>query len=357
VDDATPEQPRIPGVKYRKVTRHRTETTEIDGVPSTRQVPYGAWEPVPPRDWDELILRGVTGMTIAVTIIAVAATTASVGGLLHALVPAAVAYSMGVVFTCSWLACLGVEWLNRVDPERAKPARNAGWVALAISMGAVFAYGHTLHQEWAGGFGSCMDLLAKGLWALLLRHHAVPLDAGVAHWVTEQEQKLAGRELLSARLLRLNRGRAYRQAVGGREFQAADAILGRAEAARTLTPPDEPPPVVRITSEQAGAPVPPPSGQPAPAPAPAPAGSVPPVPPAVDEQPTAETTGPIPPVEITRPAMAEICRREIAANSNVTDAELVDAMKAAGHPDRPNLADTVRRTAQRVDPSRKAKAS
>jgi hypothetical protein len=346
VDDATPEQPRIEGVKYRKVTRRRTETTEIDGVPSTRQVPYGAWEPVPPRDWDELILRGVTGMTIAVTIIAVTATTASVGGLLSALVPAAVAYSMGVVFTCSWLACLGVEWLNRVDPERAKPARNAGWLALAISMGAVFAYGHTLHQEWAGGFGSCMDLLAKGLWALLLRHHAVPLDAGVAHWVTEQEQKLAGRELLSARLLRLNRGRAYRQAVGGREFQAADAILGRAEAARTLTPPDEPPPVVRTTSEQAGAPVRPPSGQPAPAPEPAPA------PPAAGE-----TTGAVPPVEITRPAMAEICRNEIAANSDVTDAALLEAVKAAGHPDRPNLADSVRRTAQRIDPNRKASAS
>ncbi|MFF0395146.1 hypothetical protein ACFYSJ_05070 [Streptomyces sp. NPDC005248] len=324
MDEATEPQERLPGVRYEKVTRYCTETTVIDGVPSTRRVAYQAWEPVPPRDWDELILRGVTGLAIAVTVIAVVATTASVGGLLEALVPSTVAYSMGVVFTSVWLACLGVEWLNRINPDRARPARIAGWVALAISMGAVFAYGHTLHQEYAGGFGACIDLLAKGLWALLIGHHAVPLDAGVAHWVTEQEQKLAGRELLSARLLRLNRNAAYQRAVGGREFQAADAILNSAETARALDASAAPaPPVVPEKQKE--------------------------------QKEQKEQEEPVPSVtDIDRQSIAGVVRTAIAHNPKVSDADLVTAVKEAGHPDRPNLADTVRRTALRVDPSRKA---
>lgn len=322
MNEAT-EQPRSPGVKYRKVRRHREETTVIDGVPSTRQVPYDGWEPVPPREWDEMILRGVTGLTIGVTLIAVVATTASVGGLLSGMVPEPVAIGMGVVFTASWLACLAWEWLSRINPEQARPARNAGWVALVISMGAVFTYGQTLDQSWAGAFGACIDLLCKGLWALLIRHHAVPLDAGVAHWVTEQEQKLAGRALLSARLLRLNRRAAYQRAVGGVEFQAAGAILASAQTTQSLPATGEAP------------------AEPVPEPGPAPSG---------DEQ-----KAPVPTVtEIDRQSIASVVRTAIANNRKVSDADLVTAVKAAGHPDRPNLADTVRRTALRVDPSRKA---
>ncbi|MEU0186302.1 hypothetical protein ABZ312_34840 [Streptomyces sp. NPDC006207] len=43
-------QPHVPGVKYRLVRRFRPETTVIDGVSETRDVPYDTWEPVPPRD-------------------------------------------------------------------------------------------------------------------------------------------------------------------------------------------------------------------------------------------------------------------------------------------------------------------
>ncbi|MEC3995206.1 hypothetical protein VSR01_17355 [Actinacidiphila sp. DG2A-62] len=360
MDQAPDQQPRIEGVKYRKVPRFREETTVIDGVPSTRRVSVDGWEPVPPREWDELILRGVTGIAITFTAIAVIGGTASLGGLLHPLVPAVISYGMGSVFAIAWIYCLAIEWLNRTAPDRARPAKVAGWFFLLLSMGAVAAYGHTLHQQWAGAFGACVDLIAKGAWWLLLREYAVPLDAGVAHWVAEQEQKLAGRALLAARVRRLNRRAAYQRAVGGAEFQAADAILSRAEAARSLTPPDEPPPVVRTVSEPVSSPVPPTSGQPkpTPAPVPAPSDSVPPVPPAAEDQGGEEQPGPVPQVaEITRPAIAAICRKEIAANSDVTDAELVAAVKAAGHPDRPSLADSVRRTAQRIDPTRKAKAS
>ncbi|MGW6459121.1 hypothetical protein ACWF94_24895 [Streptomyces sp. NPDC055078] len=359
MDQATDQQ-RIPGVKYRKVRLHREETTVIDGVPSTRHVPYDGWEPVPPREWDELILRGVTGVAIGFMGMAVMAGTASIGGLLDPLVPSVIAYGAGSVFAIAWLYCVAIEWLNRTAPERARPARIAGWFFLALSMCAVAVYGHTLNQPWAGGFGAGIDLVAKGASWLLLREYAVPLDAGVAHWVNEQEQKLAGRALLAGRVRRLNRRAAYQQAVGGKAYQAAKAILGRAEAARSLPeaaaePAPEPvpapapaappaPPVVPATS----APV---------TPAAHPGSSVPPVPPADEQNGQGdEQQAPVPPVaEISRPGIAAICRREIGADAEVTDAALVTAVLAAGHSDKPNLADTVRRSAQRVDPTRKAR--
>ncbi|MGW6391158.1 hypothetical protein ACWFR1_11775 [Streptomyces sp. NPDC055103] len=372
MDQATQQQPRVEGVKYRKVRLYREETTVIDGVPSTRRVGYDGWKPVPPREWDELILRGVTGIAVGFMGMAVVSGTASIGGLLDPLVPSVIAYAAGSVFAISWLYCVAIEWLNRTAPERARPAKIAGWFFLVLSMCAVAAYGHTLSQPWAGGFGACIDLVAKGASWLLLREYAVPLDAGVAHWVNEQEQKLAGRALLAGRVRRLNRRAAYQRAVGGTEFQAADAMLTHAETRRSL-PEAATEPVAEPAPAPAPQPVPAPQAAPAPAAPPVPpvvppasapvipptdsGSSVPPVPPADerddrdDEQQTA-----VPPVaEITRPAIAAICRQEIGKDVEVTDAALVAAVLAAGHPDKPNLADTVRRSAQRVDPTRKTR--
>lgn len=344
--DQAPDQQRIHGVKYRKVTRYRLETTVIAGIPSTREEPYDDWEPVPPREWDDLILRGVTGVAIFFTAVAVVATTASLGGLLDPLVPYPVAYGMGSVFTIAWLYCLGIEWLNRTAPDRAKPAKLAGWFFLLLSMVAVVSYGHTLDQMWAGGFGACIDMVAKGSWWLLLREYAVPLDAGVAHWVNDQEQKLAGRALLAGRMARLNRRDAYQRAVGGAGYQAATAILSSTEAARQGLP--------AASDEPAPEPVPAPVVPAAPvAPPVVPAAG--PVPPAADQDDT-EQQAPFPHVaEISRPAIAAICRKEIADDADVTDAALVTAVLAAGHPDTTKLADTVRRSAQRIDPTRKAR--
>src|SRR4051812_36978425 len=97
----TPEtpQPRQPGVRYRKVTREREERTVIDGRASMRRVPYTTYVALPPRDWDEIIRRGVTGVAIVVTVLAAAGTTASIGGLLSRMLHPAVAYAVGVVFT------------------------------------------------------------------------------------------------------------------------------------------------------------------------------------------------------------------------------------------------------------------
>lgn len=174
------QQLRIPGVKYREVTRTRLETTTINGISESREVPYTVLEPVPPRDWDALVVRGVTFFAVLVTLLAAVATTAAVGGLLDKVIPAAFAYGAGVLFTGSWLICLGVQWLERRDPRRALPASVAGWGALVIGMACVVAYGIDLNEPLAGGAGACLDLLAKGVCTLVIRYYATPLSEPVA---------------------------------------------------------------------------------------------------------------------------------------------------------------------------------
>ncbi|KPI33334.1 hypothetical protein OV450_1422 [Actinobacteria bacterium OV450] len=406
MDQPTVQQHREPGVKYKPVTRHRMVTTEINGIASTREVPYESWEPVPPKEWDEVILRGATGVILGFAGIAAIGTSASVGGLLATLVVEPIAYMCGVMFTGAWLTCVAFQWLDRVDPERARVAERAGWFFLALSMGATVAYGHTLNALWAGIVGAAIDLIAKGLLLLLIRYHRVPLDADLAHWVTEREQAIASKSLLGKRIARLNRMAAYQRAVGGREYEAASAMLDGATVTRTVvedTAASSPElgPVIQAVPVQAAPPVP---AAPAPvvvpvaptasavpvvpaAPAPVVAPAAPvvpnyiaapvptvPVAPVVPSVPVTSQTAPQAPAAaapatgggtaaqspvpavtpIGRPNIATICRAGIAANAKVTDAELLAMVLAAGHEDRPTLADTVRRSAQRIDPDRKA---
>ncbi|MDH6489614.1 hypothetical protein [Streptomyces sp. SAI-127] len=310
----TPEMPQNgqPGMRRRKERVQRPVTTVIDGKPSTRMETQEVWVDVPPRDWDEIIRRGATSVAVLVTLLAAAGTTASVGGLLGRLLHPGVAYAVGAVFTSSWLVCLGIEHIERVDADRAARARNAGWIMLLIGMAAVITYGHEMEQLPAGVVGSCLDLAAKGLWWLIMGLDRVKLDAGVAHWVTEQEQEMAGRYLLGIRLRRLNR-RAVQLHAGGPEFQAAQAIMSQATGQPQQLPAADmsghavpvSAPVSGQTPAQAPMPVsgqvPDPSGPPPSAPTPPPAAPTPPpsaptVPPAAPVPPPAAPAPPVPPV-------------------------------------------------------------
>lgn len=340
------EQPRIPGVRYRQVTRTRTETTVINGISSTREVPYEAWEPVPPREVDDLILRGVTVLTVLVTTVAVAGTTASVGGLLARMVAAPVAYAMGVVFTSTWVACLGVEWLHRISPERAKKARVGGRYALALSMAAVVAYGYTLNEPVAGAVGACIDLLSKGLWALVIDLHVVQLNAGVSQWVLDQEQKLAAGKLLGSRMARLDRRAAYERAVGGPAFHAATSILAAhpttAEASGPRTDTGE-----GADTSPEPAPAPAPAGQPA-APNSPVSGHADPADNGVPDMSGHAEQGTTPaPTEITRPTIVGEVLKVLMDEPTVSDDDLTDRVRAALH-DPQILRETVRRSRGRA---------
>lgn len=306
-DTPQEQQPREPGVRYRRETRWRQVTTVIDGVPSTHEEPYVVEVPVPPKDWETLVERALAAWAAVLVIVAFIGTSASVGGLLDELLPAGVAYTLGLVFTGSWLGLLGLEWLDgRIDPDRATPARVAGWIALLIGMGAVFVYGHSNGLPWVGAAGACVDLSAKGFCTLLLRRYQVHLPLGVATWVRRQEQNEAGRALLADRVRRLDRLSAYRRAVGGREHQAAQAILSAttptpalpdtsgqpspAAPGQTTTPVSGPVPAPAVPVS--GPVPPPPAPAPQAAPVPPPAAPQPPAPPTPPAGQTTSTTGP-----------------------------------------------------------------
>lgn len=295
--ETPPEAPqyREPGVKYHRERRTRQVTTVIDGVESTHEEDYYVDVPVPPRDLETLVERALFVWAGALTVAAFVGTSASVGGLLSELLPKGAAYPLGLVFTGSWLGLLGLEWLDgRIDPDRATPARVAGWVALAIGMGAVFVYGNSHDLPWVGAAGACVDLMAKGFLTLLLRRFQVKLPRGVATWVRRQEQTAAGRAVLAGSMRRLNRYEAYQRAAGGREHQAAQAVINAAHAPQLPT---------ADTTGQA-APASAPVSAPAPAPAPVsgpvpdPSGPAPTTPPPATPPPTA----PVPPAPPVTPA-------------------------------------------------------
>ncbi|WP_086728879.1 hypothetical protein [Streptomyces carpinensis] len=357
----TPEtpQPRQPGVRYKKETRERPVTTVIDGRASTRMVTEEVWVALPPRDWDEIIRRGAITVAVIVTLLAAAGTTASVGGLMSRMLHPVVSYAVGVVYTASWLVCVGIEQIERVDADRAARARNAGWVMLLGGMAAVITYGQVLDQLAAGIVGSFLDAAAKGLWWLIMGLDRVKLNPDVAHWVADREQEMAGRHLLGVRLARLNR-RAVQMRAAGPEFRAAEAIIAGAAQPRQVTASDtsgqtadavsgQP---VQTPPEPPTPPVPPPSGQgpgvSAPvsgqqsAPTPPPAAPVPPAQPAGGAHPIGESIA-----ATVRQLLDD--HPEWAVDQPLDEAEMTaitDAVRTV-HGDRPDLRDTVRRTRDR----------
>ncbi|WP_051854713.1 hypothetical protein [Streptomyces sp. NRRL B-1347] len=386
---AEDQQPRIPGVKYRKARRERDETTVINGIPSTRKVPYDAWERVPPRDWDEVILRGVVTVTIGITVLAICATTGSIGGLLSRIIPAGLAYTVGVVFSLTWLSCMGVEWLQRTNTRAARVPQVASWIALGIGMAAVGTYGYVLDQRAAGAVGACVDLLSKGLITLVMSLYRVELDEGVEQWVADREQEVTARARLATRLRRLNSQAAYTRAVGGVEYDAADAMLAMVQQQQVTAPdpgPDGPSGQHPAASAPAAG-----SAPVAPAPAPAPAAAAPQHAPSMAVQPptpaappsgqpsapavppvpaptggTGEQQGGTPPVTPIGEGIAGTVRRYLAEHPEtfgkepLTPEQLLDMTDAVrqANGDRPTLTDTVRRTRDReVDRQLKARRS
>ncbi|WP_228976670.1 hypothetical protein [Streptomyces sp. DH12] len=309
------QQPRIPGVRYRRVTRERDETTTIDGITVTYRVPYEVEEPVPPRDWDEVILRAEFIAALLFTLTAIVTTATSFGRLLSPLLGEGVAYAAGAAFASGWLVCLGYEWLDRDDPTRAGAARTAGWVVLAYSMAAVLMYGHKHDEMPAAAVGACIDVVAKGSWWLLFRQYAVPLPAGTAHWLNVQEQTIAARARVGTRFRRLDRRAAYQQAVGGRHYQAAGALLDTVQeralptAARTVSA------SLRKTSGR-------PAQEPAPV-APTPA----PVPPVAPTPPVYRPSG-----DVAGHASAQVNPPPQPVQAPTTDTTSASAPDTPGHP-------------------------
>ncbi|MEV8394808.1 MULTISPECIES: hypothetical protein [unclassified Streptomyces] len=189
--------------------------TEIDGEPRETPETYHVQVPVPPRDWDRILLRSVTAAAVGVTALSIVWSTASIGDLLAGATVAAIAYGAAAVFDSAWIACLIIEWLERYDQSRAAVARKAGYVALGVAVLAIGAHGWKTGDPATAGVGAAVSIIAKGLWVVVMRHFAVPLGEGVESWLFQRRQEITAERALSGELRRLQADQAYTRVVYG----------------------------------------------------------------------------------------------------------------------------------------------
>lgn len=280
--DNKPTMP-IPGVRYvkRKVTD--VEATTLDGETTYREVERTVRVPAPPRDWDMVLVRGLITAAIISTGLSAYWTTDSIGGLLSRTSSASAAYAVAAIFDLAWLHCQAREWLDRRDPERAKVPRRAGYVFLAVTMGAIIAHGAVEHELTSGVVGAVVSVLAKGMWINVLGYYAVPLDKGMAHHLLTRRRRIAVRLALGKERRELAAMEAYERLLYGQA--GGDVQVTRYETS-AMTPaspvsPQVPPMPLPYVQTIQHAPAPAPTGDTAiplsPQVPPVPAPSVPPV--------------------------------------------------------------------------------
>ena len=223
-------------MKTRTVQRTQLVPHTIDGRTELVLDRFDVEVPVPPRDWDRVVLGTVTAAAALIGVASIAWSTASIGDLLARATIAPAAYAAAAVFDLVWLSCMALEWLARYDAERAKLPRRAGYVALAIAMAAVGAHGWIADQLAIGLVGAAVSGLAKAMWTVVLRHHAKPLDARTQQWVDAQRAKAGGQLALVAVRRELTRAESA--------VAAEQAAIGAAspESPETVrTPPEDEP--------------------------------------------------------------------------------------------------------------------
>ncbi|MFF7012241.1 protein transporter Sec31 [Streptomyces fimicarius] len=179
--------------RTRTVERSRLVPHTIDGTTHLVLDRYEEEIPLPPRDWDRIVLTGVTAAAAVIGVASIIWSTASIGSLLALVVPLALAaYAAALVFDLAWLSCMALEWLARYDQDRAVLPRRAGYIALGIAMGAVGTHGWISGEFAIGCVAATVSGLAKVLWTVVLRHHAKPLDAFTQQWVDAERAKAGG---------------------------------------------------------------------------------------------------------------------------------------------------------------------
>lgn len=187
--------------------RHtRTDTVTLDG----RSHDYTVKVRVP-SDRDAQLLRAVYAACSLVVAGALVWSTVSIGALLSFAAPAWASYMVAGAFDLGWVVAMALEYLSRHDRLRAAAPRNAGWLALAVSMSLI-----TLHGVVQGGraslaagiAGSLVALVSKTMWHLAMKHSAVRLDAPTAAWLRGERNALGAQTALTDIHRQLNRSRA-----------------------------------------------------------------------------------------------------------------------------------------------------
>jgi hypothetical protein len=196
-------------MKPRTRAVQQTEMVPVtrDGKTHMTRRDFTVEQPLPPRDWDQIILGAVTGVAITVGAGCIAWSTSAIGHLLASAAHPAIAYGGAATFDLLWMTCLALEWLARYEPDKAKGPMLAGLLGLALAVGALVTEGALGGHLAAGIVGAAISVGVKVLWALVLRHHAKALDADTQQWVDLERAEVGGELALAAVRRRLARSR------------------------------------------------------------------------------------------------------------------------------------------------------
>jgi hypothetical protein len=189
---------------------------------------------LPPLTPDEIILRAVAMATAVVVIGALIWSTVSVGGMLNQVAPAWASYMIAAAFDLAWIISMAIEYVLRFEPRRQKIPKTMGWLALLISMGAIFTHGALLEHPWIGAFGAAVSALAKGLWWLLMFATSRRLDSDTQAWLSLELGEIHARRAEQNALAKVNRERE-RYALD-QPAEPATVRLDRAAAPAQSTP-------------------------------------------------------------------------------------------------------------------------
>ncbi|MFD5673690.1 hypothetical protein [Streptomyces sp. NPDC127040] len=172
-------------MKFINEIRHQLVDRTIDGTTNKVSEPYTVRVPKLPRDRDALALVGVSGLVLALTMVAIVWSTYSIGQLLGG----GVGYAAGVVFDAAWLAVLLLEWLARFDPAKRAFPRKVGWALALVAAAAIFLEGMLAGGWQMAAVGAAVSIVAKVLWWAVFKHVDKDLSPADSQWVAAEMSK------------------------------------------------------------------------------------------------------------------------------------------------------------------------
>ncbi|MCC0099432.1 hypothetical protein K7B10_32590 [Streptomyces flavotricini] len=172
-------------MKFLEEVRTRLVDRTIDGTTNQVSEPYTVRMPKLPRDKDQMALIGVSGLVLALTLVAIIWSTHSIGTLLGG----GVGYAAGVVFDVAWLAVLLLEWMARFDPAKREFPRKVGWGLALVAAGAIFLEGMLAGGWQMATVGAAVSVVAKILWWAVFKHIDKDLSPADSQWVAAEMSK------------------------------------------------------------------------------------------------------------------------------------------------------------------------
>lgn len=172
-------------MKFINEIRHRLVDRTIDGTTNKVSEPYSVRMPKLPRDKDAMALIGVSGLVLALTLVAIVWSTHSIGTLLGG----GVGYLAGMVFDAAWLAVLLLEWMARFDPAKRAFPRKVGWGLALVAAAAIFLEGMLAGGWQMAAVGAAVSVVAKILWWAVFKHIDKDLSPADSQWVAAEMSK------------------------------------------------------------------------------------------------------------------------------------------------------------------------